>query len=607
MPYQQYQNCMAIAGSVQLVPFAGLMRLPAPVSGTIINVMLVSRGPVNEIGDATFDCKVNGVSIFADPDDRPQILLGADSGSASLVRGTVPALCAKLDEIRVDLVAVPDGGIGGPLWILVVIDGSLTPSMFVQQLYVGGMGRVPVGSEIPDGAATLEAARTTPAAFVQAVSGFARVEIYTSAEYIARGRTDTQFINDLYLGILGRPADAGGHDYWLSQLITQGGIQTRSQLVDAFVLSSEATNDRMFEMWSGTMLYANAQYVAGYPLLLTDVTDDDILKFVAAGGGKWVNVPIPTGGGGGGSSLTIEEADGTPSVADVTLLKVGNGDLTDLGSGVVRLKTASDVVGGGGYTDTEFIKGLELTWASDYSVTLTPGACYIPGEAAICANNGTSIMLALDVTAFTAAIASDTWYHVYVYKSGSGLLTVVISATAPVFYGVNAAYMTGDDTRRYVGSIRSSTGGGGGPRVLKFHTQVFGQNELTLLWDEVNNAAPFRVLSAGNAVSSTVVSLSDMTPPVMFKRYHFHAQTTVFANDVLNIGIHPAIVPSAAWYAAEWSARADMRNTGGGTQNNGWSFPPGSITLAARSLEYITGYISNASLYIDSKGFTVRR
>ena len=44
-----------------------------------------------------------------------------------------------------------------------------------------------------------------------------------------------------------------------------------------------------------------------------------------------------------GVRLTVAEADGTPSVPSVVTVKVGNGDLTDEGLGVVRVKTAADI------------------------------------------------------------------------------------------------------------------------------------------------------------------------------------------------------------------------------------------------------------------------
>lgn len=52
--------------------------------------------------------------------------------------------------------------------------------------------------------------------------------------------------------------------------------------------------------------------------------------------------PVSSSGGGGGGtpfSLTIEEQDGAPSVADVSTVKVTNGSLTDEGGGIVSLAT----------------------------------------------------------------------------------------------------------------------------------------------------------------------------------------------------------------------------------------------------------------------------
>lgn len=46
--------------------------------------------------------------------------------------------------------------------------------------------------------------------------------------------------------------------------------------------------------------------------------------------------------------IGVQEADGSPSVSPVYTIKVGNGDLTDLGSGVVRILTAADATGGSG-------------------------------------------------------------------------------------------------------------------------------------------------------------------------------------------------------------------------------------------------------------------
>ncbi len=61
-----------------------------------------------------------------------------------------------------------------------------------------------------------------------------------SDEYVARfgdNLSDNDFLSLLYLNILGRPSDQGGHDFWLS--ILQSGALTRQQLIVEFTESDE--------------------------------------------------------------------------------------------------------------------------------------------------------------------------------------------------------------------------------------------------------------------------------------------------------------------------------------------------------------------------------
>ncbi|MFQ5737114.1 MAG: hypothetical protein ACE5GY_09700 [Thermodesulfobacteriota bacterium] len=54
----------------------------------------------------------------------------------------------------------------------------------------------------------------------------------------------------------------------------------------------------------------------------------------------------PVFNGGGGGSLTVEEIDGSPSVAAVTKIQINNGSVTDVGGGVAKIQIPVNVDGG---------------------------------------------------------------------------------------------------------------------------------------------------------------------------------------------------------------------------------------------------------------------
>jgi hypothetical protein len=62
-------------------------------------------------------------------------------------------------------------------------------------------------------------------------------------------------------------------------------------------------------------------------------------------------------------TINIREADGDPSLTDITDIVVGNGDLSYVGGGVARLKTAADatVSGGGGASLTVQTSSLSVS------------------------------------------------------------------------------------------------------------------------------------------------------------------------------------------------------------------------------------------------------
>ncbi len=80
----------------------------------------------------------------------------------------------------------------------------------------------------------------------------------------------------------------------------------------------------------------------------TGGNEGDVLTVQADGS---LALQAPTGGGGG--SITVEEIDGTPSVADVSTIRVTNGTLTDEGDGTVRLDFGAAAYDGSAIHDNE--------------------------------------------------------------------------------------------------------------------------------------------------------------------------------------------------------------------------------------------------------------
>jgi len=169
---------------------------------------------------------------------------------------------------------------------------------------------------------------------------------------------------------------------------------------------------------------------------------------------------MPDGASGG--SLTVEEADGTPSVSSVTTIKVGNGDLTDEGSGVVRVKTAADASGGGTFPpawspdslthDYEFDSALSGwtdlgTPTKDADSTADSHLYLERASSASVAWDG--IYRAIPATPFTVTIkVTDVSHHV---TDGTMQVALILGAATPGEF-VSAAYI--GDTRGYSVSER---------------------------------------------------------------------------------------------------------------------------------------------------------
>lgn len=98
-------------------------------------------------------------------------------------------------------------------------------------------------------------------------------------------------------------------------------------------------------------------------------------KQSGTGNTGWVAVP----GGSGSYSLTVEEQDGAPSVADVVKIKFPNGKVTDDGSGVVSITVGTGTVTGTG-TDNHVMRW-DGTGAAQDSVIIIDDTGYMRAPA----------------------------------------------------------------------------------------------------------------------------------------------------------------------------------------------------------------------------------
>lgn len=113
---------------------------------------------------------------------------------------------------------------------------------FVRDFFQGALGRQPATWELQDWAARINQAQGGAQLLAEAQGLGA--QLFTSAEYAARGRTDPQYVADLYWSYLQRAPDAGGLNFWTNEFNNCGGNQAcrdtkRVDLRRAFDVSGE--------------------------------------------------------------------------------------------------------------------------------------------------------------------------------------------------------------------------------------------------------------------------------------------------------------------------------------------------------------------------------
>ena len=253
---------------------------------------------------------------------------------------------------------------------------------------------------------------------------------------------------------------------------------------------------------------------------------DSAVQSIVAGTGVSVDATDPhnpvvsaTGSGSGDVVGPASATDGDVALFDGTtgkLLKDGGSlgaavraaVLTGLSTSTSAVIAATDtVLGAQGKLQAQitdnlltagYIDGLQMKWVSGTALTVTSGAAYIEGS-------GKVLRATANIAKTGLSLTASTWYHVYLY-SNAGTPDVEISTTAPdAPYNGTARAKTGDSSRRYVGSIKTSAAGA----IYNFvHTLETG----LIFYRNQQDAAPFRLLQNGQATTETAVSAAAVAP-----------------------------------------------------------------------------------------------
>jgi hypothetical protein len=125
-------------------------------------------------------------------------------------------------------------------------DSGVRPEYsLLNDLYRGILSRLPDDGGYIFWLAQMQAAQCAGEAAVRDLTSQIALIFITSTEYRDKGRSNSEFLEDLYDAILRRAPDLGGHLFWLGQL--NSGALSREEVLQEFVKSDEF-QDRVQEV-----------------------------------------------------------------------------------------------------------------------------------------------------------------------------------------------------------------------------------------------------------------------------------------------------------------------------------------------------------------------
>jgi hypothetical protein len=250
--------------------------------------------------------------------------------------------------------------------------------------------------------------------------------------------------------------------------------------------------------------------IAATSLLGNGATSSGVPTAVSIGAGLSLSTGNVLSATGGGSGTVTSVQVAAPAQFNVT-----GGPIT--GSGTITLAWANQAANYGLYGPASgsasapgfrlavladlqtalppaYIDGLVLSWASGTAIACSTGVCMLP--------NGTMLNVTSPLSV-SPTLAASTMYHVYAYSnSGTPAIECVTIAPASPYNG-NARAKIGDTSRRYLGSVLTSSSSA----IYEF---IHDGNRMDYIVS--SSSSPFLLLNGGTATSVTNVPCSTVIP-----------------------------------------------------------------------------------------------
>jgi hypothetical protein len=210
-----------------------------------------------------------------------------------------------------------------------------------------------------------------------------------------------------------------------------------------------------------------------------------------------------------------------------------------------------------------YINGLSLTRLATNSIRIETGLAILP--------NNRVLRVTSPITFSSMSLLASTWYHVYLYLSGSSVLAEYVTASPATPYFGTARTKTGDTSRRYIGSFLTNSS-------AQIHDFSYTNNYMAYRTAGSN----FRILNGGTALSLTAVSLANAVPGTA-------TLVDIFCINIGSAAIYLCNSAGGIYYTLLANSRFEISN----------------VPIENGNLYYYV--VSGGSAIIDVMGYTMER